>query len=243
MVLDLFDTIVNWDANQLPTMEWRGRMIHSTLPWILPIVERALGSRVSQDVFLNAYTAVIEEINDVRERLGIEITCLERFERTLDRIEITGSERHKLAEELRNVHMAGVRRITSAPAPRVEAIKRMAPRYRLGLLSNFDDTETGYGVMDDTGVRNLFEAIIISAEVGLRKPNPRIFEQMLEKMDLGAGDVLFVGDTPHHDVAGSKAIGMSAAWINCHGAPMPEGLPAPDIVISDLAELPSILGC
>jgi len=243
VVLDLFDTIVNWDANQLPTMEWRGRTIHSTLPWIFPIVERALGNRVSEDVFLNAYTAVIEEINDARERLGIEITCLERFERTLDRIEIADPERHKLAEELRSAHMAGVRRITSAPAPRVDAIRRIAPHYRLGLLSNFDDTETGYGVMDDTGVRNLFEAIIISAEVGLRKPNPLIFERMLEKMDLPAGDILFVGDTAHHDVAGSKAIGMSAAWINRHSARMPEGLPSPDIEIRDLAELPPVLGC
>ncbi|HVN28958.1 MAG TPA: HAD family hydrolase [Candidatus Binataceae bacterium] len=242
IVLDLFDTLVNWDPDGLPLMTWKGREMHSTLPWILPRLTEALGARFDQDAFMSAYAAVYEEINAERERDGIEITCLERFERTLERIGVANPvQLNQLAEELRRIHMRGVRNVTSAPAPRKDAVRRLAERYRLGLLSNFDDSQTGWEIMGDTGVKDKFEAIIISADLRLRKPNPKIFERMLAMLNLAASDVLFVGDTPHHDVGGAKAVGMAAAWISRHALPLPEGVAQPDYVIRDLAELPELL--
>jgi putative hydrolase of the HAD superfamily len=111
------------------------------------------------------------------------------------------------------------------------------------LISNFDDAETGHLIMADTGIRDLFEALIISADTGYRKPNPLIFKQILEMMRLEPADILFVGDTPHDDVLGSKNVGMHSAWIRTRNhRELPEGIPAPDIVIGDLAELPGRLG-
>ena len=55
-------------------------------------------------------------------------------------------------------------------------------------------------------------------------------------------DILFVGDTPLDDVLGSKGVGMHSAWIRTRNRELPEGIPAPDIIISNLAELPAALG-
>jgi putative hydrolase of the HAD superfamily len=242
IVLDLFDTLVNWDPDGLPVMHWKGREMHSTLPWILPKVAEALGPNYDRDAFMTAYGAVYEEINHERERDGIEITCLERFARTLQRLGIhEGAELERLAEELTRIHMRGVRNVTSAPSARKDAVRRLAEKYRLGLLSNFDDSKTGWEIMADTGVKDKFEAIIISADLRLRKPNPKIFERMLSMLNLAAPEVLFVGDTPHHDVGGAKAVGMAAAWISRHALPLPEGVAQPDYIIRDLAELPDLL--
>jgi putative hydrolase of the HAD superfamily len=242
IVLDLFDTLVNWDPDGLPLMMWKGREMHSTLPWILPKVAEGLGAKYDPDAFMSAYGAVYEEINAERERDGIEITCFERFERTLRRVGLTNEIRLRhLAEELTRIHMRGVRSVTSAPANRKDAVRRLAEKYRLGLLSNFDDSQTGWEIMADTGVKDKFEAIIISADLKLRKPNPKIFARMLAMLNLEARDVLFVGDTPHHDVGGAKAVGMSAAWISRHALPLPEGIAQPDYIIRDLAELPELL--
>jgi putative hydrolase of the HAD superfamily len=242
IVLDLFDTLVNWDPDGLPLMHWKGRDTHSTLPWILPRVAEALGATFDQEIFMTTYAAVYEEIDHERERDGIEITCLERFERTLRCLGLRdGVELDHLAEELRRIHMRGVRNVTSAPSARKDAVRRLAERYRLGLLSNFDDSQTGWEIMADTGVKDKFEAIIISADVRLRKPNPKIFELMLSMLKLAASDVLFVGDTPHHDVGGAKAVGMAAAWISRHALPLPEDVARPDYIIRDLAELPDLL--
>ena len=61
-------------------------------------------------------------------------------------------------------------------------------------------------------------------------------------MKLEPAEILFVGDPPLDDVLGSKGAGMHSAWIHRRGHEMPAGIPAPDIVISDLAELPDALG-
>lgn len=242
IVLDLFDTLVDWDSNELPVMMWKGREMHTTLPWILPKVAEALGEKYDPEGFVTAWVTVYEEINAEREREGIEITCYERLERTLQRIGIDNKiQLRQLAEELRRTHMRGVRSVTSAPSHRKDAVRRLAEKYRLGLLSNFDDSQTGWEIMADTGVKDKFEAIIISADLRLRKPNPKIFARMLAMLNLEARDVLFVGDTPHHDVGGAKAVGMSAAWISRHALPLPEGVAQPDYIIRDLAELPDLL--
>jgi HAD superfamily hydrolase (TIGR01549 family) len=242
IVLDLFDTLVNWDPDGLPVLHWKGRDLHSTLPWILPKVAKVLGKKYDLETFMTTYGAVYDEINEERERDGIEITCLERFVRTLQRLGLkNGDNVEHLAEELTRIHMRGVRSVTSAPAARKEAVRRLAEKYRLGLLSNFDDSKTGWEIMADTGVKDKFEAIIISADLRLRKPNPKIFARMLAMLNLAPREVLFVGDTPHHDVGGAKAVGMSAAWISRHALPIPEGVAQPDYIIRDLAELPDVL--
>jgi hypothetical protein len=43
--LDLFDTIVKWDPNRLPVMEIAGRSVHSTFPWLIPILAAELSNR------------------------------------------------------------------------------------------------------------------------------------------------------------------------------------------------------
>jgi len=173
---------------------------------------------------------------------AIEITCNERFERTLKKLELGDGEAKLLAAHLRGIHMARVREVTHAPQARLDAMRQIAAHYRLGLISNFDDAETGHLIVTDTGIRELFDAVIISADTGVRKPNPIIFESILEMMKLAPSDILFVGDTPHDDVLGAKQAGMHAAWINRRGIALPEDVPAPDIVIADLADLPTALG-
>jgi HAD superfamily hydrolase (TIGR01549 family) len=243
VVLDLFDTLVVWEASALPTLEWRGRTVRSTVPWLVPALKSAMNGRFELSAFLEAYHSVLDEIVTSRQsEEPIEITCFERFARTLRRLDINGSELDSIAERLARVHMAGVRRVTHAPEDRAWAVRRLRPFYRMGLLSNFDDSRTGREILLDTGVSHLFDAVIISADVGLRKPHPRIFARMLEMLAIPARDVLFVGDTPDHDVAGPMRAGMRTAWISM-GRELPAGLPAPDFVIRDLSELPALLGC
>ena len=83
IVLDLFDTLVRWEPERLPLMEINGRPMRTTMPWIFPRLQQHLGSAFDQGGFIDIYTRVLEEIALERERDGIEITCWERFVRTL----------------------------------------------------------------------------------------------------------------------------------------------------------------
>ena len=243
VVIDLFDTLVTWNPEALPLMQFRGREIRSTTPLLYPTLEGALGERFDREKFSEAHASVYAEIFAERGKPdAVEISCLERFARTLKILGVDEGVAAPIAEELRRIHMARVREVTKAPLARVEAMKKIAERHRLGLISNFDDSETGHQIMRDTGIRELFTAVIISADTGYRKPNPLIFKKLLDAMRLEPADILFVGDTPLDDVLGSKGVGMHSAWIRRRGHELPEGIPAPDIVIADLAELPAALG-
>jgi HAD superfamily hydrolase (TIGR01549 family) len=206
VALDLFDTIVHWQPERLPRFRFREREFPSTMPILLPMLERALGAGFDADHWLETYFVVLEEIVAEREREGIEITCETRFVRALRRLELVGdAEAARLGVSLAREHMAQVRAVTSAPAENVEVVRRLARRYRLAVLSNFDDGETGRAIVGDTGVADLFETILISADLELRKPNPAIFHELLGRLELAPAEVLFVGDTPREDVAGAQS--------------------------------------
>jgi HAD superfamily hydrolase (TIGR01549 family) len=243
VVIDLFDTLVTWNPDALPLMQFRGREIRSTTPLLYAALETALGERFNREKFSEAHASVYTDIFSERAKAdALEITCRERFARTLKILNVDERVAEPLAENLRRIHMARVREVTKAPPARIEAMKKIAKQHRLGLISNFDDSETGHQIMHDTGIRELFDAVIISADTGYRKPNPLIFKTLLDAMKLAPAEILFVGDTPLDDVLGSKGVGMRSAWINRRRHELPEGIPAPDIVIGDLAELPAALG-
>jgi HAD superfamily hydrolase (TIGR01549 family) len=242
VALDLFGTLVQWSPQRLPEMEIRGRRIHTTIPWLVPTLERGLGNAFRLEAFIEAYGDVLGEIEAERSSRGIEVTCHERFRRTLERLSPSRDTIDELAEELTRTHMAAVRSVTQAPAEYVSAVRRVARRYRMALVSNFDDARTGREIVTDTGVADRFEHVVISAEVDVRKPNPKIFAHLLERIRLSPEEVLFVGDTAHEDVAGARAAGLPVVWLSENKGEFPPDVAAPDYTIRNLTELPRLLG-
>lgn len=123
--------------------------------------------------------------------------------------------------------------------------------YRLGSITN-----RGYGgplfweEIDHFGLRELFECIAVSCDIGFMKPHPRIFHYACEKLGVEPEECLMVGDNLRADVEGPKTIGMQAAWRPktrrepveaTEDQPESTGPIAPDYTIrqiSDLLELP-----
>jgi len=118
--------------------------------------------------------------------------------------------------------------------------------YRLGAVTN-----RGYSgprfheEMRDLGLTDLFEATVISCDVGYMKPHPRIFHYALERMGVEAEEAVMVGDSLRADVEGAKTLGMGAVWRRpVAGEPVemtedePEPGPvAPDYTIDAIGEL------
>jgi putative hydrolase of the HAD superfamily len=85
-----------------------------------------------------------------------------------------------------------------------------------------------------------FAAIVISSEVGLAKPDPRIFALALQRLGLESDEVLMVGDSPEHDIAGARAAGIASCWIG-RGRRWPEAIERPGTTVGGFAELPATL--
>ena len=84
------------------------------------------------------------------------------------------------------------------------------------------------------------EAIFISDQIGINKPNPKLYAHALRKLGLLAPQVMYVGDNPSHDVAPPKSLGMIAVWANFEAKHSPCEV-EPDHTIKNFDELRAVL--
>lgn len=93
-----------------------------------------------------------------------------------------------------------------------DVLRALGARYRLGIVSNYPFGPVVSGSLERIGVAGMFEAVIVSGEVGWSKPHPEIFRRALAALDADPARTVFVGDNPVADMRGAKGAGMSTAW-------------------------------
>lgn len=89
----------------------------------------------------------------------------------------------------------------------------LSRRYPLGLLSNYPDGQAIRASLRKLGLEPLFNAVVVSGEVGHVKPHAITFRTVLERIGASPAEALYVGDNWFGDIQGSKRAGMQAAWI------------------------------
>jgi putative hydrolase of the HAD superfamily len=102
---------------------------------------------------------------------------------------------------------------------------------RLAIVSNWDISL--HDVLERTALRSLVDAVVISAEEGVAKPDPAIFRAALARLGADGRAGLHVGDSLEADVAGARAAGLDAVLVVRDGDAAPAGVR----VIHSLAEL------
>jgi putative hydrolase of the HAD superfamily len=91
---------------------------------------------------------------------------------------------------------------------------------RLAVVSNWDVSL--HDVLERTGLRPLVDAVVISAELGVAKPDPAIFRAALDRLGAAPDGAVHVGDSLEHDVAGARAAGLEAVLVARNGAAAPD---------------------
>ena len=83
--------------------------------------------------------------------------------------------------------------------------------YKLGIIANqkLGTSER----LESWELRQYFDIIVASAEIGYAKPDPRIFEKALELAGCTAQECVMVGDRLDNDMHPAKAVGMTTVWI------------------------------
>ena len=85
-------------------------------------------------------------------------------------------------------------------------------------------------------------AVFISDQIGISKPNPKLYQTALADLKLAAPRVMYVGDNPLHDIAPPRQLGMVTVWARRGARQDIEGTGVrPDHVIDDFEELATIL--
>lgn len=118
-------------------------------------------------------------------------------------------------------------------------LEQLYHKYPMVLVSNF------YGnvctVLKDFGLDKYFLKVIESAVVGIRKPDPRIFELGVQALGLPAEQVLVVGDSYKKDIIPAQSIGCAALWLKGRGWTQEEDEVIHPATIASIGEVLSLL--
>jgi putative hydrolase of the HAD superfamily len=122
--------------------------------------------------------------------------------------------------------------------PGVEAVLgELREYYQLAAVS---DGQSAWAVPElrAVGLFEYFNPVIVSGDLGYRKPDPRIFEAALAGMGLTAQEVIFVGNDMHRDVFGAHRLGLKTVFFRSNQGDQEKRSVEPDYIIYDFAELP-----
>lgn len=114
----------------------------------------------------------------------------------------------------------------------IEEIKRL--KLHTGIISDIDD-DYFYFQVKQFSMDGAFDSITTSDEVGVGKPNPRIFEVALAKARCDSGEAVYVGDSFERDVVGAKKVGMYTIWYKGDTSELANW------VVQELSEIPPIV--
>ena len=122
--------------------------------------------------------------------------------------------------------------------PTLQALEKSG--VQLAVISNWDNRLRF--LLEKLRLATYFEHIVVSAEIGAHKPDPRIFIHTAELLDVAPEKILHVGDTRGEDIAGAHAVNAFACRIRRSGADWEGDIPLLT-AIPNLLENPIKLSC
>ena len=170
------------------------------------------------------FVSVDERLRHILERLNAELAEEQRLEVLRDFQEYALSDPPDLAEGAR------------------ETLGHLSSRLRMGIIcdSGYTPGRILRKALARHRVLGFFQVTTFSDENGFNKPHGTMFEKTLTSLCVEPSEAVHIGDSLLTDIAGAKAAGMKAVWLNPNGEPA-IGSHKPDYQITALPEVIGIL--
>jgi putative hydrolase of the HAD superfamily len=242
VIFDLFDTIINFNFNHLQSIDVNGVRSRTTSNEVYSVFR----SYYPNIGFSEFYPFFIESYHQFQEMKLVEYREYpnrERFMLMLRNMKLAPDENtDRLADEMAAAHMEGLASAVEFPMENEKILEYVKYKgYRMAVISNFDYARTAHALIDKFRIRHLFEKIVISEEVGWRKPSPIIFRRAFDLLGIKPEVALMVGDNFKADVLGAKGVGMDTVWLENKNHAPDDRCPEPDYVIRTLPGIREIL--
>ena len=227
LIFDAFDTVVHINRAKLPTCTINGKPIQTTAPAVHAAYTGHFG-KLDFDVFYNAFSQSFLQVSDIRRNEHREIRSQERFRVLLG---ILGHDTRRVEpdvlDNLTETHMNRLQESFEVRPETLEVLEWAGRRFRRAMISNFDYAPALHKALDRFGIRSAFESVVVSVEVGWRKPHRIIFERSFNELGIRPSEALFIGDQLYLDVYGAIRAGMDVVWLesehqDCLGPEIPE---------------------
>lgn len=238
VIFDLGSTLISNEYNN----RWavlRPRMIAALVTDL-----HAQGLAFDDSAFANTYTSTFNDFDSQRQTHFKEVTTEYVLAETFKAL---GLNPNGLNYGQALAAYFGPSEALWQPMPQVhETLATLRERgLKLAIISNAADTANVMRLIDNHNLRSYFDPIVVSASIGVRKPNPRIFEPVLKAWQLPPAEIVMIGDTLGADILGAQNVGLKSIWVtmesdtpynNAHQHTI-----IPDAVAASLDQLPAIL--
>ncbi len=98
------------------------------------------------------------------------------------------------------------------PKEHIEIIKNLKKEYKVGILSN-NVKEWVDRVLKNYQIENLFDVVIVSSKIGVRKPNAFIYYEALKRLSVKPEEAVFIADEVAEDLVAAGGLGMKTIWL------------------------------
>jgi putative hydrolase of the HAD superfamily len=209
LLIDIDDTVVDWIGPA------RDAVIASVA------THRSMAGSDPQRV-ADRFLEIVEETHELwmSGELSVDGLRAERIRRLVAEsgADLEAAEADELAGAYRVAYLAARRQVPGAGELLAEVRRRDVKV--VAVTNNLVDEQEDK--LRHTGLRELFDALVISEAAGINKPDPRIFELALEAAGVAADEAVMLGDSWANDVLGAVGAGISAAWLDRRGSGVPD---------------------
>lgn len=197
---------------------------------------------VSDQVGVSWYEALWGRFEAADKYFGILRDWVPAFRREVWRGSLAkhGVDDAEFSTEIGRAFQAQRRARISSFNDAVPVLSELRKRHRLALLTN-GASSVQREKLDGSGLAVFFEVVVVSGDIGIGKPDARVFAHLLAQLKVRATEAMMVGNSLSRDIAGARNAGIRSVLIRRAGLSSGDG-PSPDFVISSLEELPQLLG-
>ena len=205
----------------------------------------AEGFEVEKAKFLNAYNLAHQKYRVVRYGQYREVTNAIWVSEALCSSGYTVNPQNSHVKAALNVFFQDFIDILELREGAKQLLEQTAAQAKVGLISNFTHAPVIHKSLRKLGIHQYFNAIVVSEDVGWRKPAPQIFQDTLNRLQVNAEKTVFVGDSPIEDIKGAKDVGLKAVFVQSQFNSLKDlekSKQQPDLVVKDLYELFEFFG-
>lgn len=125
--------------------------------------------------------------------------------------------------------------------PDVDTVmQKLKQQFRLAAISD-GQSLWAHPELFCVGLQNLFDPLIISSDLGFRKPDPRIYQLALDTMHLTPAEVIFIGNDMYRDVWGAHQLGLKTIFFKSNQGDHKSRGVEPDYIIYEFNQLPTAI--
>jgi len=229
IIFDYIGTLVNCRNY---TMDASKKKLHKSLV--------AEGFDVDKDKFLCAYDLAHEKYRKLRYEQLREVTnavwvaealCNLGFKVTADDVRVKAAL---------NIFFQDFIDMLELREDAKKLVEQSNEQGKVALISNFTHAPVIYKSLRAVGISEFFNVVVVSEEVGWRKPSAKIFQDALNRLQIKACEAVYIGDSPNEDIKGAKMAGLKTVFVPSQFNTLndlKESKQEPDHIAKDLTEI------